>query len=71
MSAVPPVSPTSKLANIPWHTYLIAMLMIGGTVYMVAQANDTGAWVYVVILLLGIALWSSNFQSELASLTLP
>jgi uncharacterized membrane protein len=66
-----PIQPTDKLANIPWHTYLIAMFMIGGTVYFVAQWSDEGAWVYVLILLLGIAMWSANFSQELQNLALP
>lgn len=50
--------------------FMLSLFIVGGTVYFAAQANDEGAWLYVVILLLGLMLsyGAKNFALQLYNL---
>lgn len=39
---------------------VLAVFIVGLTVYFVQQNSDEYAWLYVLILLMGIMLWAKN-----------
>lgn len=48
-----------------WHKVLVAMFVVGTTVYIVSNWNDSAGWGYVFILLVGAALLWPNFAGNL------
>jgi len=48
-----------------WSTAVVAMFTIGLTIYIVAEHNDNGGWIYLLLLLMGVAFFYKDFQNEM------
>ena len=51
-----------------WHVVVIAVFAIGASVYLVGHSDDTAGWLYVGILLLGMAAAFPQLGPELTIL---
>lgn len=50
----------------PWHVAIMAIFIVGISIYIISTNNDKAGWIYVILLLLGITVAVKSFPYQLS-----